>query len=64
MSRLKTTFAAALFVLSLAGTVSIAHADAYDDAVAHPGRLANDLKRDPTDKPAAIPTEALAEVSR
>ena len=38
-----------------AGVSSAAHAtDVYDDAVAHPGRLANDLKRDPIDKPAEM----------
>src|SRR5262245_31012911 len=55
MSAMKTKFAAlALFALSLAAGLSTAHADAYDDAVAHKGRLANDIKRDPVDKPAEM----------
>jgi predicted methyltransferase len=55
MSALKTKFTTALIALFLAaGLSTAAHADAYDDAVAHPGRLANDIKRDPTDKPAEM----------
>lgn len=49
-----TVIRTALIALFLAATVSTARADIYDDAVAHPGRLANDLKRDPIDKPAEM----------
>ena len=54
MPRLKMKLAALLFALSFAAGVSIAHADIYDDAVAHTGRSANDVKRDPVDKPAEM----------
>jgi predicted methyltransferase len=55
MSHFKTKFTTALIAFFLApGVSSAAHADTYDDAVAHPGRLANDLKRDPIDKPAEM----------
>jgi predicted methyltransferase len=55
MSPLKTKFTTALIALFLAaGLSSAARADSYDDAVAHPGRLANDIKRDPIDKPAEV----------
>ena len=55
MSHFKTKFTTALIALFLAtGVSTAAHADAYDDAVAHPGRLANDIKRDPIDKPAEM----------
>ena len=49
-----TVIRTALLSLFLAATVSTAHADVYDDAVAHKDRLANDLKRDPVDKPAEM----------
>ena len=49
-----TVIRTALLSLFLAATVSTAHADIYDDAVAHKDRLANDLKRDPVDKPAEM----------
>ena len=53
MSRLKTSFTTALIAIFLSvGVSTAAHADVYDDAVAHKGRLANDIKRDPVDKPA------------
>ena len=55
MSLLKTNFTTALIALFLAAGVSTAaRADVYDDAVAHKDRLANDIKRDPTDKPAEM----------
>ena len=55
MSLLKTKFTTALIALFLAAGVSTAaYADIYDDAVAHKDRLANDIKRDPTDKPAEM----------
>jgi len=38
----------------LAGTAASAHPDVYDDAVAHPGRPAEDLKRDSIDHPAEL----------
>ena len=42
-------------MLLCAAQASSAHAkDLYDDAVAHPGRPADDLKRDPVDHPAQI----------
>jgi predicted methyltransferase len=40
-------------ILSLAATCAVA-ADPYDAAVAHPGRPAEDLKRDPIDHPAEM----------
>jgi predicted methyltransferase len=49
-----------LFLTSVAllglGTLAAAGAmaDIYDDAVAHPGRSAEDLKRDPVDRPAEM----------
>jgi predicted methyltransferase len=52
--RTKTPFAAALIALAIAGFSVSALADTYDDAVAHPGRPAVDIKRDPTDKPAEM----------
>lgn len=50
----KTPFAAALIALAIAGFSASARADIYDDAAAHPGRLASDVKRDPVDKPAEM----------
>ena len=53
--RKHSTFAIVLFALSLGTAFSTsARADIYDDAVAHPGRSANDVKRDPVDKPAEM----------
>lgn len=52
--RTKTPFAAALIALAIAGFSVSARADIYDDAVAHSGRSANDIKRDPVDKPAEM----------
>jgi predicted methyltransferase len=43
--------AVALLSFATLGATS-AMADIYDDAVAHPGRSAEDLKRDPIDRPA------------
>ena len=49
------TFAIALFALLLTTAFSTsARADIYDDAVAHAGRSANDVKRDAVDKPAEM----------
>ena len=47
-------FAATLIALAVVGLAQPARADIYDDAVAHPGRSANDIKRDPVDKPAEM----------
>lgn len=53
--RTSTAFATALIALALtAGLPRAARADIYDDAVAHPGRPAADIQRDPTDKPAEM----------
>lgn len=46
--------AAALCMLCMAGAGRAAAGDAYDAAVAHPGRSAADLKRDALDRPADI----------
>ena len=54
MSSLQTKFTTALIALFLAASVSTARADIYDDAVAHAGRSAEDIKRDPVDKPAEM----------
>ena len=48
--RLLLRAAALLGFATLAATSVLA--DVYDDAVAHPGRSADDLKRDPIDRPA------------
>jgi len=46
---------AAVFVLGAASLAfAAAAADRYDQAVAHPGRSAEDLKRDATDRPADV----------
>ncbi|HEV7490184.1 MAG TPA: hypothetical protein VGO25_05220 [Rhodanobacteraceae bacterium] len=47
-------FAATLIALAVVGLTQPARADIYDDAVAHPGRSTNDIKRDPVDKPAEM----------
>jgi len=52
--RTKTVFAAALLALTMLAASTPALADIYDDAVAHAGRSANDIKRDPIDKPAEM----------
>ena len=52
--RTKTSFATALVALFIAGFSLPALADIYDDAVAHSGRSAADIKRDPVDKPAEM----------
>ncbi len=44
---------AVMFAVGLIAS-STAFADVYDDAVAHTGRSAADLKRDPLDKPAEV----------
>ena len=41
-------------LLALACAAAGAHPDIYDAAVAHPGRSADDLKRDPIDHPAEV----------
>jgi len=52
--RTKTAFAAALLALTMLALSTPALADVYDDAVAHSGRSADDVKRDPVDKPAEM----------
>jgi len=52
--RTKTVFAAALLALMMLAASTPALADIYDDAVAHAGRSANDIKREPIDKPAEM----------
>jgi predicted methyltransferase len=52
-SRHALTLLAAVSALALAGTGARA-ADRYDAAVAHSGRSADDLKRDPIDHPAQV----------
>ncbi len=55
MTSLQSKFTTALVALFLAASFSTAaRADIYDDAIAHAGRSANDLKRDPVDKPAEM----------
>jgi predicted methyltransferase len=56
VSRIASTwFVATLLALLASGFSQVScAADIYDDAVAHKGRSANDLKRDPTDKPAEM----------
>jgi predicted methyltransferase len=55
MSPFKTKLTTLLIALFLAAGFSMAaQADIYDDAVAHAGRSANDVKRDPIDKPAEM----------
>jgi len=49
----RTMLLAALLSIS-ALAAATARADIYDDAVAHPGRSADDLKRDPIDRPAEM----------
>jgi predicted methyltransferase len=41
-------------LLAVASAAAGAHPDIYDAAVAHPGRSADDLKRDPIDHPAEV----------
>jgi predicted methyltransferase len=41
-------------LLAVASAAATAHPDIYDAAVAHPGRSADDLKRDPIDHPAEV----------
>jgi len=53
-SRLLRQPAPLLCALCLAAPIHAIAADAYDAAVAHPGRSAADLKRDPLDHPADI----------
>ncbi|HEX6832564.1 MAG TPA: hypothetical protein VF132_03430 [Rudaea sp.] len=43
-----------ILLAALAAAAPAFAADRYDAAVAHPGRSAEDLKRDPTDKPAEL----------
>ena len=48
------TLVAFLALTLLGGPALWAAPDLYDAAVAHPGRIAGDLKRDPIDHPAEI----------
>jgi predicted methyltransferase len=45
---------ALIALAGLAGGVALADPDIYDQAVAHPGRLADDLQRDAIDHPAEV----------
>ncbi len=53
--RIHTCLAAAALLVAAVFSTSVAYAsDVYDAAVAHAGRSAADLKRDPLDRPADV----------
>jgi predicted methyltransferase len=55
MSARLNSFALCLFMAgALAAALPASAADRYDEAVAHPGRSAADLERDPKDQPARV----------
>lgn len=54
IARTPRVFPIALFCIASLCASTAATADIYDSAVAHPGRIADDTKRDPTDHPAQL----------